>query len=109
MERIETNSKFLQRKWIIVAFANFAIAALMGLLLRSSALIDLSWLNFRYMTHAHSHAAMMGWLYTVIFALFMHFFLSDEEQKKKKYQRVFVALQIAVIGMMCSFPFQGYA
>lgn len=102
-------SGFSQKKWIVVAFANFGIAALMGLLLRSIPFLDLPWLNFRHLTHAHSHAAMMGWLYTVIFALFMHFFLSAEEQKKKKYQRVFIALQIAVIGMMASFPFQGYA
>ncbi len=81
----------------------------MGLLLRAVPFLNMPWLNFRHMTHAHSHAAMMGWLYMVIFALFMHFFLSVEEQKKKKYQRLFVTLQIAVIGMMCSFPFQGYA
>lgn len=100
---------FSQRKWIIVAFANFGVAGIMGLVLRSASLVDMPWLNFRHMTHAHSHAAMMGWLYMVIFALFMHFFLSAEEQKKKKYQQVFIALQIAVIGMMASFPFQGYA
>lgn len=104
-----TNNPFLARPWVTVAFANFGIAALMGLLLRAIPFLDMPWLNFRHMTHAHSHAAMMGWLYMVIFALFMHFFLSVEEQKKKKYQRVFVSLQIAVIGMMCSFPFQGYA
>lgn len=105
----KTHSEFLQRKWVIVAFANFAVASFMGLVLRSVPLLDMPWLNFRHMTHAHSHAAMMGWLYTVILALFMHFFLSAEEQKKRKYQRIFIALQIAVIGMMASFPFQGYA
>ena len=109
MKLTKTNSGFLQRKWVIVAFANFTVAALMGLLLRSASLADMPRLNFRHMTHAHSHAAMMGWLYTVIFALFMHFFLSVEEQKKKKYQRTFIVLQLAVIGMMASFPFQGYA
>tara|TARA_R110002072_G_scaffold115537_1_gene245852 strand:+ start:233 stop:1486 length:1254 start_codon:yes stop_codon:yes gene_type:complete len=108
MTSFQSNSEFLERKWVIVAFANFGVAALMGLLLRSAALFDLPWLNFRHMTHAHSHAAMMGWLYMVIFALIMHFFLSPDERKKKKYQRLFVALQLAVIGMMVSFPFQGY-
>ncbi|MCF8464067.1 MAG: hypothetical protein K9G41_04460 [Flavobacteriales bacterium] len=109
MKSTVVKSEFLQRKWVIVAFANFGIAALMGLLLRSAALVDLPWLNFRHMTHAHSHAAMMGWLYMAIFALLMHFFLSEYEQKKRKYQRTFIASQIAVIGMMASFPFQGYA
>ena len=109
MKPQQTNSEFLERKWVVVAFVNFGIAALMGILLRSTALVDLPWLNFRHMTHAHSHAAMMGWLYMAIFALLMHFFLSEAERKKKKYQRTFIALQIAVIGMMASFPFQGYA
>lgn len=109
MKQEKSNSTFLKRKWVLVAFANFSIAALMGLLLRSASFIDMPWLNFRHMTHAHSHAAMMGWLYMAIFALLMHFFLSVEERKKKKYERTFIALQIAVIGMMASFPFQGYA
>lgn len=109
MELQESDSTFKQRKWIIVAFANFGIAGIMGLLLRLAPFISMPWLNFRHMTHAHSHAAMMGWLYMAIFALFMHFFLSPDEQKKKKYQQVFIALQLAVIGMMASFPFQGYA
>ena len=108
MKTPKPHTEFLESKWVIVAFANFSIGSLMGLLLRSSALIDMPWLNFRHMTHAHSHAAMMGWLYLAIFALVMHFFLSVEERKKKKYQRVFIALQIAVIGMMASFPSQGY-
>lgn len=100
---------FLQRKWIIVAFVNFSVAGVMGLLLRLAPFVSMPWLNYRHMTHAHSHAAMMGWLYLAIFALFMHFFLSPQEQKKKKYQQAFVALQIAVVGMMISFPLQGYA
>ena len=97
-----------ERKWIKVAFANFCVAALLGLLLRLVPFIEMPWLNFRHLTHAHSHAAMMGWLYMAIFALIMHFFLTDKEQEKKKYNRLFVLLQIAVIGMMTSFPFQGY-
>ena len=99
---------FLERQWVIVALGNFVVAALMGLILRATPLFGFPWLHFRNMTHAHSHAAMMGWLYMAIFALLMHFFLPMEERKKKKYKRLFVLLQIAVIGMMASFPFQGY-
>jgi len=97
-----------EQKWIKVAFANFSVAALLGLVLRLVPFIEIPWLNYRHFTHAHSHAAMMGWLYMAIFALIMRFFLSDEERRKKKYQRLFILLQVAVIGMICSFPFQGY-
>lgn len=95
-------------QWIQVALLNFVIAAAMGLLLRASAIVEFPWLNFRFMTHAHSHTAMMGWLYTVIFGLLLYFFLSEEERNRKRYKRLFIVLQTAVVGMTASFPFQGY-
>lgn len=99
---------FRLHQWIQVALFNFVIAAAMGLLLRASAIVEFPWLNFRFMTHAHSHTAMMGWLYTAIFGLLLYFFLSEEECNRKRYKRLFILLQTAVVGMMASFPFQGY-
>jgi hypothetical protein len=95
-------------RWKIAAFANFCVAAIIGLLLRSVPFVDMPWLNFRHMTHAHSHAAMMGWLYMSVFGLILHDFLPDTEHTKPKYARLFGLLQLAVIGMVVSFPFQGY-
>ncbi len=97
-----------EQKWIIAAFANFSVAALMGLILRSVPFVEMPWLNFRHLTHAHSHAAMMGWLYMAIFGLVWRTFLPEVERKRKLFNSLFWILQFAVVGMVCSFPFQGY-
>ena len=36
-------------------------------------------------------------------------FLAKEKQETKKYRYLFFLIQIAVLGMLFSFPFQGYA
>lgn len=98
----------MERKWIVAAFGNFGVAALLGLVLRCVPLVEIPWLNFRHVTHAHSHAAMMGWLYMAIFGLVLHTFLPEKERTAKLFRWLFWILQFAVMGMVCSFPFQGY-
>ncbi|WP_299390320.1 hypothetical protein [uncultured Gelidibacter sp.] len=95
----------MQKKLIAVCLINFLIAALMGLLLRYQFVQPLP-INFRYLTHAHSHVAMLGWVYLMLYLLIVHYFIPD---KKPIYKRLFWATQIAVIGMMVCFPFTGYA
>lgn len=98
----------MNKFWIITAFINFTVAAGMGALLRFAHVQEVSWLDFKSMMHAHSHVAMLGWVYLAIYALVWFWFLSDERKKKVKYQRLFWLTQFAVLGMMLSFPFQGY-
>lgn len=77
----------------------------MGLALRFSVLESIG-LNYRFLTHAHSHVAMLGWVYLMLFTLIVHYFIPD---KKPIYNRLFWLTEFAVIGMMISFPLQGYA
>lgn len=95
----------MPKRLVVVCFINFFIAALMGLALRFS-FVDSIGLNYRYLTHAHSHVAMLGWVYLMLFTLFVYYFIPD---KKPIYNRLFWITEISVIGMMLSFPFQGYA
>ncbi|WP_250434404.1 hypothetical protein [Hanstruepera flava] len=81
------------------------IAALMGLLLRYSFVNNVSF-NYRFLTHAHSHVAMLGWVYLMLYTYYVHYLIPD---KKPIYSRLFWVTELAVIGMMISFPFQGYA
>ena len=94
----------MQKKLVIVCLLNFLVAALMGLALRFSFIEPIG-LNYRYLTHAHSHIAMLGWVYLMLFVCIVHYFVPE---KKPIYNRLFWLTQFAVIGMMCSFPFQGY-
>ncbi|MTE27432.1 hypothetical protein [Winogradskyella ouciana] len=95
----------MPKKLVIICLVNFLIAALMGLALRFSFIESIG-INYRFLTHAHSHVAMLGWGYLMIFALFVHYFVPNEP---KIFNRLFWLTEFAVIGMMLSFPFQGYA
>lgn len=95
----------MQKKLVIVCLLNFLVAALMGLVLRFSFIESID-LNYRYLTHAHSHVAMLGWVYLMLYVCIVHYFVPE---KLPIYNRLFCLTQFAVIGMMVSFPFQGYA
>ena len=95
----------MPKKLVVICLINFLIAALMGLALRFSFINSIG-LNYRYLTHAHSHVAMLGWVYLMLFTLFVHYFVPE---KLKIINRLFWVTEFAVVGMMLSFPFQGYA
>ena len=95
----------MPKKLVIVCLINFFIAAVMGLTLRFS-FIDSIDINYRFLTHAHSHVAMLGWVYLMLYVLFVHYFVPE---KLKVFNRLFWLTEVAVIGMMLTFPFQGYA
>jgi hypothetical protein len=98
-----------QRNWIVCCFFNFLIASVMGLLMRFSYLFSLKSINYIYLLHAHSHVAMLGWVYLMIYVLVVHFFIPKDKSKKSIYNQLFWITEISVIGMMVSFPIQGYA
>lgn len=95
----------MTKKLVIVCLFNFLMAALLGLLLRLANIYPLN-LNYKFFTHAHSHVAMLGWAYLMFYLLFVHYFVLE---KKTIYIRLFWITQVAIWGMMLSFPFQGYA
>lgn len=93
------------KKLTVVCLFNFLIAALLGVTLRYSFIGNLNF-NYRFLTHAHSHVAMLGWVYLMLYAFIVYYFIPD---KRPVYNRLFWLTEIAVIGMLLSFPFQGYA
>lgn len=95
----------MQKKLVVVCLINFFVAAVMGLALRYSFLDSIN-INYRYLTHAHSHVAMLGWIYLMLFVLIVHYFVPE---KKPVYNLLFWITEFSVIGMMVSFPIQGYA
>ncbi|MBF7090285.1 hypothetical protein IUY40_01840 [Flavobacterium sp. ALJ2] len=97
-----------KKSWIICCFFNFLIASLMGLLMRYLYLFPLN-INYSFLLHAHSHVAMLGWAYLMIYVLIVCFYLPKEKGEKPIYNRLFWVTEFAVVGMMVSFPIQGYA
>lgn len=94
----------MPKRLVVICLINFLIAALLGLALRYSFVGSID-LNYRYLTHAHSHVAMLGWVYLMLYTLIIHYFVPD---KKPIYNRLFWITELTVIGMMISFPFEGY-
>lgn len=99
----------MKKHWILICFINFFVAALMGLFLRLMYVAPVTWLNFQFLLHGHSHVTMLGWVYLMLYSLIVHFFIPKEAQQKPVYNRLFWVTEIAVIGMMVRFPVEGYA
>lgn len=94
------------QKWVKASFLYLIIAALLGVLLRYILIAPIEGLNFRYLLHAHSHVAFLGWIFNALFAGLIFAFIPE---KAKDYRLQFWLLQIAVVGMLITFPIQGYA
>lgn len=102
------NQSMLRGTWLRVVLFNFLVAALMGLVLRYAWVVELSFMDFRNVMHAHSHVAMLGWLFMVLYALAIDFFVHPAIAKKPIFSALFWLSQVSVVGMMFSFPVQGY-
>ncbi len=98
----------MRSTWIGVSLINFFIAALMGFLLRSAFVWEINWLDYLNMLHAHSHVAMLGWVYLVLYGLITDYFVPENKKRNPFYNRLFWFTQFSVLGMMVSFPIQGY-
>ncbi|MFG6685024.1 hypothetical protein ACGK9U_00470 [Mariniflexile sp. HNIBRBA6329] len=95
----------MSKKHVLICLLNFFIAAVLGLALRYFFVQPVD-LDYRFLTHAHSHIAMLGWVYLMLFTLIVHYFVLE---KKPVYNKLFWVTQFSVFGMLFSFPFQGYA
>jgi hypothetical protein len=89
-----------------VALGFLLVVAFLGALLRLHALWPLPGLSYRNVLHAHSHVAFLGWTFNAFFALTLIHFAPSAETRA--YLRVFGVLQVAVLGMLISYPIQGY-
>lgn len=98
-----------QKAWIICCFFNFLIACIFGLVMRLMYLFPLDFINYSFLLHAHSHVAMLGWVYLMVYVLIVRFFIPKEKSQKRIYNRLFWFTEFSVIGMMIAFPIQGYA
>lgn len=90
-----------------IALGYFLIIALLGALLRLFFVIDIP-LNYKNIVHAHSHIALLGWIYTSLTTLIYFCYLKNRNVSKK-YKVLFWSTQFTLIGMLIAFPITGYA
>lgn len=98
---------FSVKKQIYVAFVYFLMAAFFGVVLRLFHAVDLL-VNYKFIVHTHSHIALLGWVYLILTTLLYHLYLSNQSISKK-YRNLFLFTQVTLVGMLVTFPFQGYA
>ncbi|NML42101.1 hypothetical protein HHL17_33250 [Chitinophaga sp. G-6-1-13] len=107
MKRANTGA--MERKWITIALINLMIVALLGLLLRTNVLFPLPGINFGNWLFAHTHFAFGGWITLCLFTLLTYRLLPPGYSSKRIYPCLLAGVLISSVGMLISFPFQGYA
>ncbi len=95
--------------WVRTALLFLFLAACIGALLRWAFVAEVEGMEFRYFLHAHSHLAMLGWVFLMLYAFLIHSFLNENQQNRKIYKVLFSLIVVSCIGMLISFPIQGYA
>lgn len=89
------------------AFGYFLVAAILGLVLRSFQVFEIP-ITYKFFRHTHSHIALLGWVYLALTTMIYKFFVQSRANDKK-YKAIFWFTQFTLVGMLLSFPFQGYA
>lgn len=98
----------LTQLWAKRAFFNFTLLATVGVLLRYKILFPLPLVDQKHLLHAHSHFAFAGWVSLALFVGIIHL-LKPNEQQQKQFNKILWAQQLSSFGMLCTFPFMGYA
>lgn len=98
----------MKNLYLKTAYLYFIILACLGVTLRYISTYPAE-LNFKYILHTHSHIAFLGWVYSALFALYIYLFSTKNTSQLKIYKTQFILIQIVNLGMLISFPIQGYA
>lgn len=94
------------RPWFAVALVNLAVAAIIGCVLRSIYVVEIPYVRFKPLLHAHSHVAMLGWVFIALLVFLLED--ADDGRSRRRHRLLFFLVQIAVLGMLISFPIQSY-
>ena len=100
-----SSAPWLARRFA-VAWVFLLVSAGLGALLRLVPLAPLDMIVYGHVLHAHSHVAFLGWIFNAFFVVALrHFILPDQASG---YDVPWWTMQAAVLGMLASFPAQGY-
>ncbi len=101
------NGPFI-RSWMGVAVVFFLIASVFGLTMRFLFVGELPFeVRYKYLLHAHSHVALMGWAFTVVSGALL-FLFTPAASSLNLYKGVLAGSAVAGLGMAVAFPLQGY-
>ena len=91
-----------------LGIGSLLIAGIIGLMLRWHYLNPIPGFLYKNWLHAHSHITFLGWVFLGLIALINYFFRKEKKFPGKKFIFLIWLTVIANIGMLISFPIQGY-
>ncbi|MEX0685522.1 MAG: hypothetical protein WD267_10990 [Balneolales bacterium] len=65
--------------------------------------------NAQYLIHAHSHVAILGWLFLMVCGILLEYGMQRDVLRTNNRTAFSVLVQITVVGMLISFALEGYA
>jgi hypothetical protein len=94
-------------KFFRIPLLFLGVGSIIGVFLRWQFISATPGINYAFFLHAHSHIMFLGWIFNVLYIAFVSGHIEEKEQRF--FRILFVLLQILVLGMMISFPLEGYA
>ena len=94
--------------WIQTTLFFLILATSLGAFLRYLMVNPIEGIHFKNILHTHSHLAFMGWIFNALFVGLVYSFIPKDYAGACKYHKLFLAFQLSVLGMLFSFPVQGY-
>jgi hypothetical protein len=83
------------------------VAGAVGVGLRYSFWGNIPNFNYQYWLHTHSHLMFLGWGFNALAGAILFAFMAREAHPR--YEKIFWLLQFSVLGILITFPIQGYA
>jgi len=93
--------------FILVSLVNFFIAACLGLTMRYAFVWGSGSMNYKNIMYAHSHMALLGWIYLILSILLIKAFATDTNSKR--FTLIFSFVEICILLVALSLFVTGYS
>lgn len=105
---MKVTDKRLLPSWLTVISLMVILTMLSGIILRLIYIMPIKGLTFTHLLHAHSHLAILGWVYLAIITLF-YLLLIRQELHTKTASLLYMLTTVVTVLMFFAFIYQGYA
>lgn len=96
------------QRWFKFSLFNLLLAATIGVLMRYAFVEEIPSFAYTHWLHAHSHLAILGWVYLALFVLILKVFIPPGSRSAKTYRVLFTASLVTVWAMLFAFIAGGY-
>lgn len=97
------------KRWLKICLINLLIVATIGVVLRYKIAFYLPFVDQKHLLHGHSHFAFAGWITQALMVLLVAYLAQENiGTVRKKYDWLLYANLFTALGMLISFPIEGY-